>query len=330
MVVIYSSPEDEEAARRVADVINDRVMYTKEFVLDSIDDKKIVLVGGEAVNPNVKYLVDNKYIPSLYDLRDYLGYEPCAIRYCRYNGKEIWIVAGWEKEHTLWTVTVIEYNMTLPVIDYIRFYGSHLDVVFTNVKYPYVVHFELYNMPVNLLVILKSKQYIYDVVDTAQKISNELEKKGLRTYTIRIPLVNNYADKIEIYGEVKYDKVRELYEYAKKGLAIPTFIWYAVAVFLVGAGIYLAFRNIKDIVLRYFDMKEAKIRAEQMAEFFDWCEKNNIPPEKCLEAWNYTLEAYKKIEEQRAKRPSWWEMLEMIPYLVTAALLISIISLFKR
>ena len=339
MVVIYTSLDDKEAAEKLGEFLGQRVIRTEEFILDKITDKKVVLVGGEAVNPNVKYLVDNKYIPSISDIKDFVGYEPCCIRYCKYNDKDIWIVAGWEKEHTDWTVDVIIYEGSLPVQRFFTLYNPDLISEFSGkVIYPVAVHFKLYNIPFVIEATLKEPVDSEKAREIAYNLENYLREK-FKFIVYRAVLYEvepGKYGKIFVSGESEYETVLEYYQRIseEKLIAIPAYVWIALAVFAIGAGVYFLAQPIVKMVMKYFDLKEEEIRYKEMKAWLDYCDRHNIPPEECLDAWKYTLEKMKEIEEERAKKKGILETIKDILALglgiVMLAIFYQLLSMFRR
>jgi len=343
MVVIYSHDDDKESAEKLGEFFKQKVVKTSEFILDKVEDKTIILVGGEAVNPNVKYLVDNNYIPSLYDIKDFVGYEPCCIRYCWYNGKRIWIVAGWEKEHTEWTTDVIIYQGSLPVTDYLTKYDPGLITEFglRGISHPVAVHFKLYNMPFIIEAPLEEPVDSTKAREIAYNLENYLREK-FKFIVYRAVLLEvepGKYGKIFVSGESEYETVLEYYQRisGEKLIAIPTYVWIALAVFGIGAGLYLIAQPIVSVIMRFFDMGKEELKLKTIRElnnFFVNCTKKGVSPEDCLDAWKYTLEKVEEIEEKRAKKGGILETIKDIVMIGLAStmlyLMIEMFRMFRR
>lgn len=117
MVVIYGSSADYEASRIVADTFRDQLLQVTSQNFDQVWNAienaygVIILVGGENANPVTKKLVDLGLIKPVgtYEFKD-----KCTIQYAKYKNVIFYVLAGWEKEDTLWVAKVIQAYRSLP------------------------------------------------------------------------------------------------------------------------------------------------------------------------------------------------------------------------
>ena len=301
MVVVYSNYLDEEAARIVAQVLNDRIMYTTDFVLDKVTDNRIILIGGEVINPNVKFLVDNGYIIGIHQLKDLVGYEPCAIMRCVYNGKEIYVIAGWEAEHTKWVAYTIKLYGSLPTLEYFVNYHPLLsaDIASRGIRFAHTIHFKLYNLPFEVKVEFERPVSYTDAKNVLDKLTIELQNRKFLIYNQAYSSVQGGVDAVYVSGEADYYTILEYYNKVKGTslLAIPLFVWIAVTAFIIAAGIYLVTIGIKEVLFIAYGGALEEIRYREMQSLFDYCKANNVPPDLCLNALNRSIDYWKSVEE---------------------------------
>jgi len=295
MVVIYSSAADKEAAERIAKVLGDRTMLTDQFVLDSITDTTIVLVGGEVINPNTKYLVDNLYIPGVYAVRDAVGYEPCMITYVKYNNKNVFVVAGWEAEHTKWASQVIEFYGGLPDINYLTHYDQQIIFRYKyNYKQPLVVHFKLYNMPVIIDAYLKQTVDSSTIRNIANSIVNTLASKNFIVYTTELLATpDGKFNGVRVSCEVDYQTATQYYQQISKTLAIPLIVWIVAAIAAVAALIYAIGYTIDRINYWKFTWKTIQVKMDTTMKMLEYCKEQGIPLDQCTAAIKSILEEIK-------------------------------------
>jgi len=286
MVVIYSSAADKEAAERIANVLGDKTMLTDQFVLDSITDTTIVLVGGEVVNPNVKYLVDNLYIPGVYAVRDAVGYEPCMITYVKYNNKNVFVVAGWEAEYTKWASQVIEFYGGLPDINYLAHYDQQIIYKYPgrDYKQPLVIHFKLYNLPVIMEVYLKKSVDASTIQEIASQLTNSLESKNFYVYSTSFASQGNGYNEIIISCESDYQTAAQYYSQINNSLAIPVIVLVAVVIFAVTALIFSIGYLVDRINYWKFTINKVQVEMDTVNSVLSYCQQQGIPLDQCINA----------------------------------------------
>ena len=154
MAVIFSNPADYEAAKIVADALGDKIYQVTQETVEQFwnyiraNPGVYILVGGENANPLTNKLLSLGLIEPLADPNK--KYK-AVIQYVKLDGSEIYVVAGWEKEETLWTAKVIAINKGLPDMEkYQQITGKKImifdvgyipkiyQVEFTFVTIPYV------------------------------------------------------------------------------------------------------------------------------------------------------------------------------------------------
>jgi len=339
MVVIYSSAADKEAAERIAKVLGDRVMLTDQFVLDSVTDTTIVLVGGEMINPNTRFLVDNLYIPGVYAVRDAVGYEPCIITYVKYNNKNVFVVAGWETEHTKWASQVIEFYGGLPSIDYLSNYDQQIIFRYKhNYRQPLVIHFKLYNMPVILEARFKQAVDSQTARKIAEEVSKMLTSKNFIVYSVSLLATQGEYNGIRVSCEVDYQTAIQYYSQVSKSLGAPAGLLIAVAVFLILGGIGVVVHTITRLIetINYwsFTWKVTEVKVDTTTKMLEYCREQGVPYDQCISALQTLLKEFRLPQQQQQQSNLMAQAFTMLLFGLTFAIMVTPIrlidKLFKR
>lgn len=376
MIVVYAHTDDEQAAKEFENhfknIFNIRtykiysiqelqeqgkseeeIIEYGEAQFKSLPKEDIVLIGGEAVNPIVKWLVYNKYAAGIRDIKSVLDelcdkfggiygekpYEPCClITLGTIENRRVYIIAGWEKEHTLWAVRICIYYNSLPVKEYCYTFDPNLHeelksrglVINENFG---VVPFRLNHTPILCIIKLTTTFSTLTLIRHCDQLGKALSKqKGWKEIrVVPYPPGATKTDKISISGLIPPDKhISEAYPLVSGTVVMG--ILFAIAAIIWGMG-YIQ-KAWASVTIKRLNNEERKLFYSTLKDIIEYCESQNIPLEKCEEFVALITEWDERVRAQEMKQmgmESLFGLMEKIIYVVMVVLLISmILQLIKR
>jgi len=255
MVVIYGNPADYEASKIIADALKDQLIQVTfenaEQIWKFITQfgGTYILVGGENANPITRRLVNLGLIEPLAD-PDKKG--KAVIQYTEYQNAKIYVVAGWEKEETLWASKLIEAKKSLPDMKLYKAITGKKAMVWDVGYIPKIYQIEFTFVKIPLIDI---------GIWLRDTLVRKLQSEGYKVYlakVIKTPALFGIAE--------HYILTIEIGEPVQRMAGIPPIVIVIIGLLATIGGVVIAWRVI-DVWSRKEELSLAKIILESEVEY---------------------------------------------------------------